>query len=119
MATGLAVPVRAFRGRAVIDEGDKEMGKLVLLAVSDRESTNPWNDDAGIRVPLFGLNNSATRALLSREIQGHFTRWEGEERAKLLGLGITGQAEELSARIEYRDIETDTAQDVVLNIRSG
>ena len=116
---GLSIPVRAFQGRAVLEEGDREMAKVITLAVSDRESTNPWNGDAGIRVPLFNLNNSATRAILTREIQEHFTRWEGAERARLLDIATLGGGSELSVRISYQDMETDRENEVSLSIGGG
>lgn len=113
MATGLAIPVRAERGRAVLDDGARQMAKIVALAMSDGESSNPFNNDVGLATPVFGTNDRSTRALLGRDIRAHFARFQADDRARLVDLTLAGDAPgELHARVTYLDLETDEEQTV-------
>lgn len=108
MASGLAIPVRVERGRAVLENGARQMAKLAALAMSDGESTNPFNNDVGINTPVFGVNDRSTRALLGRDIRAHFARFESADRARLVDLQLAGDVPgELTARVTYLDLETD------------
>lgn len=118
MADGLGVPLRTFRGKAMIATGDKQMGKLIALSMSDGESSNPFLD-AGLNAPIFDLNSPATRALVRRRIEQHFARFEADTRARLDTIEVSSHGAELSVRVRYVDLETDSVEEATKTITKG
>jgi len=119
-ASGLALPVRGFRGRIVLSSGDVKVKEDVLLAVSDGESANPWNDDVGIVAPVFGLDSPATRALTLKRIRERFKKLETEDRAKLSSVDFKKTTEgELEVRVSYVDLETDDELEATSRLSRG
>lgn len=115
--TGLSLPVRPFRGRAMVDSGDRQMAKVIVLALSDGDSSNPYND-AGVDLDVFSLRTEAQGAILRREIRRHFSRWEADLRARLIEVRVEdGDPGELRAVVRYVDLETDEEGEVVKVIR--
>jgi len=120
MATGIAIPVRGLNGRLVLQSGERQTGKIILLAMGDGDNVNPWNNDVGIQYPTFDLADPATQAVVRREIEIHFARFEGELKARLNDLQFEETAEgELTVRVLYQDLETDEQRDVSLIVKTG
>jgi hypothetical protein len=119
VASGLAIPVRAHKGRAVLTTGAEQMAKIVTLAMADGDSANPYNDDAGLDVPVFDLDSTALRALVQRGIGQSFARWEADDRAKLVSVAFTGAPGDLQVAVDFVDLETDQPQQVQRSVRRG
>jgi hypothetical protein len=118
MGTGIAIPVRAIHGRAVPQSGEKQIGKVILLAMGDGDNVNPFNTDVGIQHPVFDLPNPSTQAVIRREVEVHFARFEANLKAKLIDLTFeeTGPGE-LTVSVKYHDLETDEERDVQKAVR--
>lgn len=117
MASGLSIPMRVVRGRGVIDSGERQMAKLISLAMTEGESDNPFNDDAGIQVPVFDVNLPSTRALVRREIEHHFRRFEADERASLERIETSEGDGEMIVDLWYIDMETDERHEISKTLR--
>jgi hypothetical protein len=125
---GIALPIITTRGRVRVSDGEEQMSKIVLLALADGDSQNPFASDYGIRAPIFTLGTGSLRAVLDREIKQHFDRWEGGRRAKLVSAQMFGTADgsgradrngDFEIRIVYIDLETNTEHSVVKKITVG
>jgi len=112
MAKGLAIPVRAVHGRAVLTDGADQMRKIVMLALGDGESDNPFNgSDVGLRGELFHLDGSAMRSLVRRSVEAHFRRFQADDRAQLVAADFfKAQGGEVNLFVRYTDLETDEEQ---------
>ena len=120
MGSGIAIPVRGLNGRLVLQSGEKQTGKIILLAVGDGDNVNPWNNDVGIQYPVFDLGDPSTQAVVRREIEVHFARLEGALKARLTDLQFeeTGPGE-LTVKVLYQDLETDEERDVSKIVKTG
>jgi hypothetical protein len=119
VASGLAIPIRTLNGRLTLQSGERQTGKVILLAMGDGDNENPFNDDVGIQYPVFDLNNPSTQAVVQREIEQHFARFEADLKARLVDIQFVAEAEgELTVRIRYQDLETDEEQDVTKTVRT-
>lgn len=112
MARGLAIPVRVHNGKAVLVDGAEQMRKIVALGMGDGENANPFNADAGLEVPLFAPDGTASRALVRRGIDRHFARWQADDRAQLDSVTFAGNRGEVHVEVRYVDLETDEPQEV-------
>jgi hypothetical protein len=116
--TGLAIPVRAAQGRAVLESGERQLAKIISLALLDGDSDHPYGDDAGTDSPVFGLRTPALEALYRHRVEDHFARLEAGRRARLLSLDFPeAAAGELRVAVRYVDLETDREGEVVQTIR--
>ena len=119
---GIAIPVQPIQGRLRISDGEEQMGKIILLALADGDSQNPFAPDYGIDMPVFDVSDGTSRALLRRAVERHFQRWEGGGRAKLNKFFMRGSTDNMGRasrngdfeiQIEYTDLETDTEHTIV------
>lgn len=120
MSKGIAVPFRARNGRLVLSEGAEEMKKIVMLAVGERDNTNPFNQAVGIEHPLFALSDEGSFALARRDIEDHFAKFEAQRRAKL-GSVKTGELSpgESAIEVAYVDLDTDSEKTLTLASTGG
>lgn len=116
MSTGVSLPVRCLNGRVVLDSGAVENAKIIKLCMGDGENSNPFNN-VGIAHPLFAVMNGGSAALIQRAIEKHFDRLEKDNRAKLESLKLLdNDSAEASVEVEYIDLETDEAKEVVKSL---
>jgi len=113
MATGMTSPLAVTqKGEAQTVSGSALIKQLLITALRDCSSENPFQD-LGIGDKLiFDVLDPKTIARLTVRIQQIFARFQGEQLAKLIpgGQGLTFSREEegeLSAMIKYVDLETD------------
>jgi len=112
MAKGLAIPVRAVNGRAALTDGADQMRKIIMLALGEGESTNPFNgSDVGMDAKLFRLDLPAMRSLTRRAVDAHFRRFQANDRAQLIAADfLKSEGGELNLFVRYSDLETDEEQ---------
>lgn len=120
MAQGLAIPIRTVQGRTATVAGADQMDLLVQLILADGENANPFNTDVGTAAGVFGLQDAAQRAILSRRVRQHFDRLYADGRAELLDLSVQNDddAGETTVQILYRDLETDEERPLSVTIGS-
>lgn len=118
MAQGLQIPIKAIQGRPVVATGADEVRKIILLAMGDGLSANPFNTDVGVQAPVFALQDGASRAIIDQAVRRHFARLLAGGRAELTDLRIqTDDTKgETNVGVTYRDLETDEQRDLEISI---
>src|SRR5262245_2061814 len=116
MATGLSLPLRADNGRAALSTGEEQLKKVIMLAIADCDSGNPYQDLGIDQAIVFSMNDDQTKAYAKRRIVDAFRRLEVEGRAQLIGAPTftTLEGGSLECQIKYLNIETNEAQDITL-----
>jgi hypothetical protein len=118
---GLAIPVRASQGRAVISSGDRKNAEVIMLSMASGESTNPFNDDVGLEAPVLHADSAGNRALLTKRIREHFDRLEAADRCKLSSVDVrpADAGGDQAVHVDYIDIETDEELEAERKIARG
>jgi hypothetical protein len=118
MAQGLTLPVQAAKGRAVLDQGDDELRKVIMIALSDCDSANPFQDLGLDPSDVFAINDEVTQAEIRQRIAVAFKRFEAEGLARLLPgypkFGVNSVAQELISELKYQNLETTLTEDLSL-----
>lgn len=118
MSTGISTPLIGIQGRLKLDSGPDQVAKLIGQALGEGTNLNPYNTDAGLQYPLFDLNLPATRALVKRDIEAQFARFEGNLKARLLSVTFQDlNPEELGVLVRYVDLETDDEREIERAVR--
>lgn len=119
MTRGIAIPVRTRNGRLVMDEGERQTAKLIVLAVGDGDNENPFNFNVGVQYPLFDLADKTAQANVRRSIEAHFARFKAALKARLVSLSFdTGETSgEHKVTVRYQDLETDEEQEATRTVR--
>ena len=112
MAKGLSLPVGVdSSGGARWVDGEENDRKTIMLAISDCDNWNAFQQDLGIssRV-VFGLNNENIRSQIKRRIDNIFRYFENLDRYRLMKDTIQWTQEnegELVLTFQYQNLETD------------
>ncbi len=118
MATGLALPIRVFQGRAQLAKGEEQLKNIIFLSLCDCSSANPFQD---LGIPLeviFSNADEETQAKVERRIKARFDRFETEERAKLAvgypRFAVDEGTGDLFCDIRYVNLETTAEEELNL-----
>jgi len=120
MATGIASPPQVTpNGGAVTVRGSALTRQLLLTALRDCSSDNPFQKLGVGDENIFDINDQQTVARLKAVIQVIFARFEAQQLARLAmgekSLEFAHDEEgALSVRISYVDLETDKPETVSL-----
>jgi len=124
MATGFRIPFVQNRGSGGIniDEGDDYIKGLLLVALHDCESTNPFQG-LGIGNHIFKLDGPTFRAVVTDRIRNVFKQFKADKLAELAPNGLEfldSESEgEVVLSVKYVDLETDEVNDLVTTYPSG
>ena len=130
---GIAVPTQIVQGRIKLVEKDIQLSKIILLALADGDSMNPFAPDYGINHPVFNVADDVTRSLIKRSIEKHFDRLEAEGRARLERVimrgslstrtggasGMTGDSGDFEVVVHYTSLESGADTTVTKTFRLG
>lgn len=116
MAAGLSLPIRAINGRAAIESGEAQLKKIIMLAIADCDSGNPYQELGIDTLIVFALDDQQVKAFARRRIVDAFKRMEAEGRAQLDGDAPTFSSKdgELTCQIKYINLETTAAEELEL-----
>jgi hypothetical protein len=108
--TGIAVPFSSDgRGRLALVSGDNQLSKIIMLNLSDLDSTNPYQGDIGIGAEMvFAIASTRLRADIRRRINALFRRLQLQDRARLDGAPdfVTDSSlQEVTCSITYINLE--------------
>ena len=117
MARGIAIPVRASRGRVVLSSGAEQTNKIIILSMLEAGSSNPFHRP-GLDAPIFRPTDEGTTAILRRRIEERFRRLRADHRAELLDVSfrIGEQEGDLLLDLSYRDMEEDRRETVTRKV---
>lgn len=118
MATGLAVPFQTKQGRLVRLTGEDQLRKIILLSLSDCESSNPFQDlGIGIQA-IFNVDGPEVRFSVANRIQAAFKRLNTQGRATLSPgypkFEVNRSQQELVVYVRYINIETTTTNEMAI-----
>jgi len=120
MAQGIAFPFRASPRKGVeLSEGPEYIRHLVLVALGDCDSDNPYQDlGIGNAVIFRNLSNPAVQGWVTRKVRDIFRTFEAEELARLHTLDFEGSVDDgdLTALITYVDLETNTPNELRVSL---
>lgn len=106
---GLSVPVGVGPdGRALTDEGEDQLRKIIALRLSFGESENPFQT-IGIPSPIFEINDPTSQAIIKNWIQRTFRILRAEGRARLVDRSLKFEEEEgeMILSLRYVNLKTD------------
>jgi len=112
MAKGLSLPVGVdSSGGTKWVEGEANDQKTILLALSDCDNWNAFQQDLGIgsRI-IYGVSNENIRSQINRRVDSIFRYFQNQDRYKLLKDTIQWTEEnegELVLTFQYQNLETD------------
>jgi hypothetical protein len=121
MPTGLALPVGiGSYGRAKLATGSDMMKQLLMCAIRDCSSENPFQDLGISQRFIFDINDPHAVAEVRIRIKQIFANFEAQRLARLPGGDnslVFSQTEEgsLDVEIKYLDMETDKPDTIGLN----
>ena len=105
---GIRAPITASKsGGFMVESGENQLKKIIMLQLDYCPSDNPFNDDVGIDYPVFDVNDISTQARTEIKIRDVFDRLKKQDRARLENIEWSSEGEELAADIEYYDMQTD------------
>lgn len=117
-AQGLTLPVQVSKGRAVYDRGDAQLRKVIMVALSDCDSLNPFQDLGLDPTDVFAINDEITQAEIRQRIAIAFRRFEAEGTARLLQgypkFAINSDTQELISELKYQNLETTLTDELAL-----
>jgi len=113
---GLRIPIQASAGRLETVRGEDQLRKVIVLNLSDCESSNPFQDIGIGSAMVFDVDDPTTRARISRNIATLFKRLEREGRARLSqGYPIFTAdqvSQELHCEVRYVNLETTREEEI-------
>ena len=121
MFVGLKSPLQAsVQGTAMLVSGSDLVKQLVLTALRDCSSLNPFQDLGISDRNIFDINDEPTVARVRLRIQQIFAVFQIQELASLVkgeqSIVFSRQEEgALSAQIKYLDLETDKPDEISLS----
>lgn len=83
MAKGITLPITVKNGRFVLSEGDDYIYQLVMRALGEGESDNPFQDIGLGEFMTFDINDKQSNGLIRSRIKAIFTELESDQLAKL------------------------------------
>ena len=130
---GIAIPTQIVHGRIKLVEKEEQLAKIIMLALADGDSTNPFAPDYGINHPVFALADEVTRSLIKRAIENHFARLEAKSRARLervvfrgslgssgdIPSGLTSPGGDFEVLVHYTSLESGVDSTLTKTFRLG
>lgn len=116
---GLAIPFSSDgRGRLALVSGEAQLQKIIVLNLSDLDSSNPFQGELGIgRDMIFAIASESLRTDLKRRIKELFRRLQLQDRARLAkspSFTTDSNLQELTVNIAYINLEEDKPGEVGL-----
>lgn len=111
--TGMSVPIAVDQaGGALLDEGGDQILKLLMLALTNCESANPFQNLGLPEDIIFRINDPIVEAEVALAIENVFKTFETAKRARLVKAPeFTRRVEgELEVRIDWVDLEETRRQ---------
>ena len=124
MANGLSVPVGVnASGGAQMIEGDGDLLKIIMLALSGGDSQNAFQKLGINESTVFGVNNAKTLAMAQISISDVFDKLSAQGKAVLAPDGIqkvesAGEGE-LTIHVTYINLETNLPDEFNVSFISG
>ena len=115
---GLGLPHRISRGRLLLDAGEEQLLKIIMIACGDSESDNPWNE-AGIVHPLFSLDTPRQRSKITRQVGIHFARLKRRGRAELDDISYESEDGVLNVTVTYKDLVHGGQKEAIVQVREA
>ena len=111
---GLSVPVGVGPdGRAMTDEGEDQLQKIIALKLSFGDSENPFQT-IGIPSPVFEINDPTSQAIIKNWIRRVFRQLRADGRAKLVERSIKFEEDEGEMILNFRYVNLKTDNPVTL-----
>ena len=124
MATGFRIPFKqdGRTGGVSVDDGDDYIRGLLLAALNDCESANPFQD-LGIGNHIFKLDESAFRTVAKEKVRNVFEQFKADKLADLAAGGIEFLDQEVEGEvllsIKYIDLETEEVNELEVTYLVG
>lgn len=121
MLRGLEIPVvpdPAGRARMIDDESE-QLAKIIALALSDCDSSNPFVNIGISEDNVFDMNDDSTRARVMEYVERRFDRFRREGRAKLKSVEPDPERNEHGEsvlNIVYIDLKTRAPKELKLGL---
>jgi len=107
MAKGIEVPIQVHNGRMKLSEGDEYIDSLILTALGNGESTNPFQFGIGLgEFMIFEINDGLTEGEIKTRTLRVFESLETDQLAELEDLTFDSKNSEKSMDLTYRNLET-------------
>ena len=120
-SSGIKIPFqRNSRGLTATDSGDSYLAGLILVALNDCDSANPFQD-LGIGENVFSIQDSAARSKIAGRISNVFDEFKRLEMAELSRSGIkfSDQDGETIVNVDYISLESGKPQSLTLSVGQG
>lgn len=112
----IKLPLEVKHGKLVKIEGEEAVKQLVMYALSPSDNNNPFQQEIGIGYDAVFSSEDNIGVIYSR-IERIMTRLEVQNIAKLVDGGISVSKMdngELSVKIKYVDLETDSEEVAII-----
>ncbi len=117
MSRGLALPVGATNtGSSKQTEGDEQASKVILLALSDNDNDNAFQQDEGLGAAhVFQLSDAGTRAYVNNRLKEIFAKFARVRLYQLQQSSIKwakgDEAGDKVLEFKYINLETNEVQE--------
>ena len=116
MAKGIKLPTRVVKGRIALLGGDDYIAQLVLTALGDGESENPFQDlGLGERM-IFDINDDITQAEIKQRVEIALAPLERDRLARFERLRFESDGAQKKMFLQYKNLETDERDEVEVPI---
>jgi len=106
MAQGIKLPVTVVEGRLELLSGDAYINQLVMTALMDGDSDNPFEHTGLGETMIFGINDAMTEGELKAKVKQIFENLEGDQLARLEKLDFEREGQEMFMYVTYTNLET-------------
>jgi hypothetical protein len=116
MAKGIAIPFTVKGGRLQMLEGNDYVRQLLMTALGNCDSENPFRDLGLGEFMIFGINDQLSEGEIRKKIEQIFETFEVDQLAKIQDpkrdIRFYRNAEELFCEISYVDLESQERYEI-------
>lgn len=111
MAKGIELPIQIVNGRIKLLSGDDYIEQLILVALGECDSDNPFQDLGLGEFMIFAINAEAIEGEIRQKVRAIFSSFERDRLAKLpsasaRSIRFEQKGEEKVMYLDYVNLET-------------
>ena len=116
MARGIELPTRAVNGRLKLLSGDAYIEQLVMVALGDNDSENPFQEIGLGEFMIFGINDAQEDGEIRMKVKRVFSLLEADQLARLKTLSFETSGSDKLMFLDYINLETGQRREVEVPI---
>ena len=109
---GIALPIKSEKGRMALLGGDRYITQIVMTALGDSESENPFQSRGFEGVNIFDINDGMQTGELQSQVEAVFAILERDQLASLVSVNFSNVGSDRFMDVQYKDLETGNRIDL-------